>query len=326
MAGLRGLRIAVVFAGLVAVATVTTALQTRTRASIWYRGTPAGVPRQVDLDAISAAGFSAVTWPTLYVTQALELRRMAERAGLEVVIRTEPVPLTPESALAADPYVDIFVSRTPARLFPSLLWRAIAHGARIVSFDSGASEGTGLTDSKGQPPAWAVGASAVARQLATNAVMVDTFTKGPRVRVEPPVAGLDVVLVDAGRSWVLIATSTAASGTPPADTYAYLPAGVPSAEWLNLFDGSTIAMLRQSTGPRWHVVLGPGDVRLYAIGKIEGQPYPLSVTSSYRMPRVRALCAPKASNPVSVGVVAENCSFVWPALTAARVWSSSAVR
>ena len=52
--------------------------------------------------------------------------------------------------------------------------------------------------------------------------------------------------------------------------YVFLPTGVPSAEWLNLFDGMTISMLRQPTGARWHIVLGPGDVRLYAIGKIEG--------------------------------------------------------
>jgi hypothetical protein len=246
------------------------ALQTRTRASLWYRGMPAGEPRQVDLDAISAAGFSAVTWPTLFVTRALDLRRMAERAGLEVVIRTEPVPVTPESALAGETHVDIDAARTPARLFPSLLWRSVAHGARIVSFDGGAKEGSGLMDSAGKPAPWLGAAAAVARQLAVNAVMVDTFTPGPAAKIDPAVPGLDVVLLDAVRSWVIIATNSAAPGTPPADTYVFLPRGVPPAEWLNLFDGSTISMLRQSTGPRWHIVLGPGDVRVYAIGKIEG--------------------------------------------------------
>jgi hypothetical protein len=246
------------------------ALQTRTRASLWYRGVPAGEPRQVDLDAISAAGFSAVTWPTLFVSRALDLRRMADRAGLEVVIRTDTAPLTPESALTAEPFVDINVLRTPARLFPSLLWRSVAHGARIISFDAGVTEGSGLVDPTGKPAPWVDAASAVAHQLGVNAVMVDTFTHGPAVRVDPAVAGLDVVLLDAVRSWVLIATNTAAPGTPPADTYVFLPRGVPPAEWLNLFDGSTIAMLKQSTGPRWHIVLGPGDVRVYAISKIEG--------------------------------------------------------
>ena len=251
------------------VGTVAT-LQTRTRASLWYRGVPAGEPRQTDLDAISAAGFSAVTWPTLFVKRALDLRRMAERAGLEVVIRTEPVPVTPESALTAQPFVDIDAQRTPVRLYPSLLWRSVAHGAQVISFDPGVKEGSGLVDSSGKPAPWVSAASAVAHQLTVNAVMVDTFRPGPAAKIDPAVPGLDVVLIDAVRSWVLIATNTAAPGTPPADTYVFLPRGVPPAEWLNLFDGSTIAMLRQSTGPRWHIVLGPGDVRVYVIGKVEG--------------------------------------------------------
>ena len=246
------------------------AIQTRTRASLWYRGMPAGEPRQVDLDAISAAGFSAVTWPTLYASRALDLRRMADRAGLQVVTRIEAVPVTAESALVGEPYADILIPSTAARLYPSLLWRAVAHGTRIVSFDPGVREGTGLQDSAGKPSAWVPAVSALAHQLSVNAVMVDTFTKGPEVKVDPAVAGLDVVLIDAGRSWVAIATNTADANAPPADTHAFLPKGVPPAEWLNLFDGTTIAMLRQATGPRWHVVLGPGDVRVYAIGKIEG--------------------------------------------------------
>jgi len=265
------LRIGAVLAVLVGMlAAEPAALQTRTRASLWYRGMPPGEPRQVDLDAIAAAGFTAVTWPTLHVTRALDLRRMAERAGLDVVIRTDTVPVTADSALKGDPYVDILIPRTPARLYPSLLWRSIAHGTRVVSFDAGVKEGSGLEDSAGKPAPWVPAASAVAHQLAVNAIMVDTFTKGPDVKVDPVVPGLDVVMVDAGRSWVIIATNTADAGTPPADTHAFLPKGVPPALWLNLFDGTTIGMLRQATGPRWHVVLGPGDARVYAIGKIEG--------------------------------------------------------
>ena len=242
-------------------------LQTRTRASLWYRGVPAGQPRQADLDAISAAGFSAVTWPTMFVSRARDLRQMADRAGLEVVIRTESVTLTPETAMAGEPYVDIVVPRTAARLFPALLWRSVAHGSRVVSFDAGVKEGSGLLDSAGKPSEWAAAAAAVAHQLTVNAVLVDTFTSAPAAKIDPAVAGLDVKLLDAVRSWVLIATNTAAPGTPPADTYVFLPRGVPPAEWLNLFDGTTISMLQQSTGARWHIVLGPGDVRVYAIGK-----------------------------------------------------------
>ena len=195
---------------------------------------------------------------------------MAERSGLEVVTRIEAVPVTPDSALAGESYVDILIPQTAPRLYPSLLWRAVAHGTRIVSFDPGVKEGTGLQDSAGKPSMWVPSVSALAHQLSVNAVMVDTFKQGPAVKVDPVVAGLDVVLIDAGRSWVVIATNTADAGNPPADTHAFLPKGVPPAEWLNLFDGTTIAMLRQATGPRWHVILGPGDVRVYAIGKIEG--------------------------------------------------------
>jgi hypothetical protein len=131
-------------------------------------------------------------------------------------------------------------------------------------------EGTGLLDPAGKLAPWVGAASGVAHQLAVNAVMVDTLTPGPAAKTDPAVPGLDVVLMDAVRSWVIIATNTAAPGTPPADTSVFLPRGVPPAEWLNLFDGSTVSMLQQPTGPRWHIVLGPGDVRVLAIGKIEG--------------------------------------------------------
>ena len=44
------------------------------------------------------------------------------------------------------------------------------------------------------------------------------------------------------------------------------------------------------------------------------------------IPSVLALCSPNGSKPFRIGLLAVNCSRVWPALTAARVWSSSAVR
>lgn len=246
------------------------AVQTRTVASLWYRGDPSGVPRQVDLDAIREAGFTAVTWPTQHVTGALELRRMADRASLKVVIRSEPVPLTPASALRADTHVDIVVPRTAVALFPALAWRAVAHGAHVISFDAGVAEGTGLRSAATRPPAWVAAASAVAHQLAVNATLVDTLLPGPAVRLDPPVDGLDVVLLDAPRSWVLVATNSSSAGTPPVDTYVFMPPGVPSAEWLNLFDGSTIGMSSRPTGARWHVVLGPGDTRVYVIDRDPG--------------------------------------------------------
>ena len=240
-------------------------------ASLWYRGLPAGVPRQVDLDAISETGFTAVTWPLQHGSGALELRRMADRASLKVVIRSESVALTPITALKPDTRVDIAVTRTPVALFPALAWRAIAHGARVVSFDAGAAEGTGLRTAGSKAPAWVAAASAAARQIAINATLVDTLSASPAVRVDPPVEDLDVALIEAPRSWVLVATNTAAAGAAPADTYAFMPPGVPPAEWLNLFDGSTIGMSSRPTGARWHVVLGPGDARVYVIDKDPGR-------------------------------------------------------
>ena len=271
MAGLRGCLAILVIAVLVAWPQARSRdLQTRTLASVWYRGTPAGVPRPVDIEAIAATGFSAVTWPMLQVSGASELRRMAESAGLQVVIRTEPVPLTTESALRPDTHVDLLVPQTPVPQYPALIWRAVAHGARVISFDAGAAEGNALLDQSGRPAAWVAPVSAVARDLVRNATMIDLLTAGPAIRIDPPAPGLDIVLLDARRSWVLIATNASPAGTPPADTYAYLPRPVPPAEWLNLFDGSTISMLRRATDVRWRVVLGPGDVRVYAIGKTEG--------------------------------------------------------
>ncbi len=239
----------------------------RTVASFWYRGMPAGTPRQADLDAISAAGFGGVTWPLMQTTHVAELRRMAERAGLKVLVRLEPEPLTIASAFRTETYVDVVIPSTAVTLMPALVWRAVAHGAKVVSFDPGVTEGTGLVGRRQQTPAWVGPASAVARQLTINATMVDTLTRGPAIRMELPVEGLDVSLLNAPRSWVLIATNTRAAGTPPTDTYAIMPVGVPPAEWLNLFDGSTIGMTSRPTGARWHVILGPGDARLYVIDK-----------------------------------------------------------
>jgi hypothetical protein len=241
----------------------------RTAASLWYRGMPVGTPRQVDLDAIRAAGFTAVTWPLEHVTFAAELRRMADSAGLKVVIRTLPEPLTLSAALKADTHVDIDVARTPMAMLPALVWRAVAHGARVISFDAGVAEGSGLPIRSGPTPPWLATTASIARQIAVNRTLLDVLSSGPAVRLETPVAGLDVALLQSPRAWVLIATNTAVAGTPPADTYAIMPPGVPPALWLNMFDGSTIGMTSRSTGARWHVILGPGDARVYVIDKVQ---------------------------------------------------------
>ena len=81
--------------------------------SIWYRGT-GGVPRQDDLAAIRARGFTGVTWPASQSAHAAELQRLASGLGLSVSIQTAPVHLTPAAASRPPERVDVVVSRVTA--------------------------------------------------------------------------------------------------------------------------------------------------------------------------------------------------------------------
>jgi hypothetical protein len=224
------------------------------RLSLLYRGVPEGVPRRADLDAARALGFSAVTWPMASGPGADELIRLADAAGLKVVLRERS--LSPEM-------VDIAASGVrPEALWP-LTWRALAHGARIVSIDAGQAARS-IDQLAARPPGWAPAISAVGRQLRANGGLFAQSRPGPPVVVDRPPAGIDVVLLDAGRSWVVAATSTAARSTR---VVAHLPPGVPYAMWVNLIDGSTMAMLDEARGPRWAFDLDAFGVRMYVIDK-----------------------------------------------------------
>src|SRR5688572_14028179 len=122
-------------------------------ASLWYRGTPAGTPRADDLAAIRAIGFTSVTWPQAYTAGAAELRRLTEIVGLAVVIRVEPALLTASAAMRPAESVDVPVSARTAGTIAAMTWRAIAHGARVVSFDPGPVQGSGL-GAGAEMPAW----------------------------------------------------------------------------------------------------------------------------------------------------------------------------
>ena len=111
--------------------------------SVWYRGTPAGTPRQSDLGAIRALGFNGVTWPKSAAAQEAELRRLAELVGLVVEVVDKPKLAGPMSALSPGSRIDIAVGMSDGIQVPSLAWRAIAHGARTIAFDSGAAVGAG---------------------------------------------------------------------------------------------------------------------------------------------------------------------------------------
>lgn len=232
--------------------------------SVWYRGLPEGVPRLVDLEAIRAQGFTAVTWPTQLVDGALELRRMAAAAGLAVVIKSEPEPATFDALRPVDGRIDVMVDDTSPEQWTALVWRAVAAGARVVSFDPGGLDGVW---GRAGMPAWVPIAGGVARQVAQHGALLATLSPGPAVSIDPAVPALDVRLLENARSWVIVATNRDTTLGAIADTYATFPQGVPAAEWLNLFDGSIVAMLYRPTGPRWHVRLGPGEARVFVIDK-----------------------------------------------------------
>jgi len=233
--------------------------------SVWYRGRPAGVPQADDLAAIHAAGFDAVTWPASSVVGVATVARMAEASGLTVVLRPDAAALT--AASAKDPGDRATVSAAGA-LGPALVpiaWRAVAHGGRILSVDAGQPEGAGLRDAAGRTSSWVSRAAAVARQLRINGALITQLATMPPVNFDGAApAALDVVLLEARKSWVLIATNTSPAR---ARAVVHVPHEVPYAIWLNLLNGATLSMLAEPLGPRWNVDLEPYDARVYVIDK-----------------------------------------------------------
>ena len=236
------------------------------RLSLWYRGQPPGIARAADLTAIRAAGFTAITWPAAQAAGLAEAARLASDADLEFIIRPAPVPLTPAVARYPDTSVDIAAARVAAAGLAPLVWRAIAHGARDISFDPGAAD-TRLYAPGAIPPGWLVVVGDIARQIRINGkVFADATLAADQPKIDAPVArDVDVVLLGAGRTWVLVATNT--SGTRARVT-ARLPAGVPYAIWLNLLNGDTLAMLSEPAGPRWSFDLEGWGTRIYVIDKV----------------------------------------------------------
>lgn len=247
-------------------------------ASVWYRGVPAGVPRQDDLAAIRAAGFTAVTWPMGGDMTVDAVRPLAASVGLRVISGRPERPLTTLSSLRPTHDVTIAIGTPDGQRPTAMAWRAIVHGARVVSFDGGAAEGAGMIGEDGQLRSWVAEAAAVARQLTFNHQLIDALYPGPDVIVLPPrPAGLDVVLMQTRQVWVLAATNVS-----PADAHAVaqLPKGVPSALWTDVLDGSGMSMLPTPDGVRWTFDLDAGAARLYAIDKNPG-----AASALFRSPR-----------------------------------------
>jgi hypothetical protein len=236
--------------------------------SVWYRGTPAGVPSADDLAAIRAHGFTGITWPASQTERLADVKRLAAEIGLTVSIQRAPVHLTPAIAAKGPERVDIVVSRLKPTEIPALVWRAVAHGARMIAFDPGASTnsgGSGLTGTRGTPQSWVAPAAALARNLTFNGRLFASVAPGRPVSIQPPAPpGVDVVLLEAPRVWVLVSTNTSAVAVT---TVAELPPSVAPALWTSLLDGSNMSMLSRQIGPRWSFQLGPGEAAVWTIEK-----------------------------------------------------------
>lgn len=232
---------------------------------VWYHGQPAGTPQRDDLAVMKALDFSAVTWPSASTANVDELRQLAKAGGLAVVIRDRPEPLTWSSALSPGEHIDVAISKTPAEAIVSLIWRAVAHGARVVAFDPGDQTGSGLANVNGEMPAWIPSAKAVTRQISFNPSLITALQPGPAVTIEAPrPADLDVVLLQVERSWLIVATSASAA---PVKVTVHLPAVVPYALWVSMLDGSNMAMLNTTNGPTWSLELPAYGAAVYVIDK-----------------------------------------------------------
>ena len=82
-------------------------------------------------------------------------------------------------------------------------------------------------------------------------VVLGAGTMGAQVAAHVLAQGVEVALLDGGRAWVLIATSTARTRVP---FVAQLPADVPPALWVSLIDGGTMSTRRTSSSMRSGVV------------------------------------------------------------------------
>ena len=233
--------------------------------TVWYRGTPAGTPRQDELAIIRAIGFSSITWPVSQSSALATLKTMAESVGLKVIVADAPKSATAESVGTASERVDFVVTPQNATVLTPMAWRAVAHGARVIAFDSGSSTGAGLENPDRSLKSWVTAAQGVARQFDVNGRLIQALRPGPFLMMTPDtVPGLDVVMLDADRSWVLIATNTsnvAVSAT------VRLPAGAPYAIWADLLDNASLAMAGEAAGPRWNLKMDPYLARVYVIDK-----------------------------------------------------------
>jgi hypothetical protein len=223
------------------------------RVVLLYRGSPRGVPRLDDFAAIRARGFSAVAWPAGSSTGEPEARRLAALVDLDLV-RVDALPPGGLAMIAAE--------RIPAAELAAHAWRFIAHGVRDILVDAGR---TAKASGDGADAAWVSAAALLARHVSANArLFAAAVPVSPPLAPQPASAGMDVTLLDAERSWVLIATNT--SGRRRTGLV-HLPGPVPYALWVSLIDGSTLSMRADGAGPTWEFDFAAGRAAVYVIDK-----------------------------------------------------------
>ena len=170
--------------------------------AIWYRGEPAGVPRANDLGAIRALGFTAIAWPRGNASSLDTVRGMASAVGLTVVDSDPPRHVNATSALAPGERADIPAGSAAA----ALAWRAFAHGARTIVFDSGDATGAGLETPDRELRPWVRDALTVSRQITVNARLAQALKPAPGVLACPDQSpDLDVVRIGSMRLYPVAA-------------------------------------------------------------------------------------------------------------------------
>jgi hypothetical protein len=240
---------------------------------VWYRGTPAGTPVAEELAVIRALGFGGVVWPGPASERpaggkpANSIEALTEAAGLKLIRAAAPQPATPQSVMAPPARVDLIAGDVNAGILTALAWRAVAHGARVLAFDGHVDHGAGLENPDRSLKPWAHAAIDVARQFSLNERFIVALAPGPGVITTPDLfPALDVSMLDTGRSWVVIATNTSSA---PVTATVRLPDGTPYAIWLDVLDGSTLAMNGAAAAPRWDLKLDARSARVYMIEKIK---------------------------------------------------------
>jgi hypothetical protein len=229
--------------------------------SVWYRGSPAGLPRLDDLAFLRSLGFTAVSWPARHAAALPALRRYAQAVGMQVVSERDAQPPAAGVVSRVGDRVRIRVDRTSPAQLPALAWLALARGAGVIGFDTGEPVGHGVAETSGAERGWVRPAIGFARQVAANAVLFDGMQRGPDPIMESGASSDSLVAIFAAvRTWVLIAAN---GGDRPRTLVARFPPDVPYAIWTSLVDGSTMSMLSDAAGPRLTLTLAPGHAAVY---------------------------------------------------------------